>query len=133
MSFYREKSRYNSEAANLCLKNNLYAPSVHCSYYSCVQYMFHVLFEKLKMTRKEFNKKRSSYKGRSHMMAIDLVETDLRFKKKNDADEFQDMMRQLKKLREKSDYGNCIINQKEGWKALHFSKGIKNILNKNYK
>ena len=37
MSKLLEKSRFNFDAAEVLIKESLYAPSVHCSYYSCFQ------------------------------------------------------------------------------------------------
>ena len=39
MSKLKEKSEFNFDAAQLLIDNYLYAPSVHCSYYSCFQLM----------------------------------------------------------------------------------------------
>ena len=46
MSKLRQESDFNIDAASALLKQNLFAPSVHCSYYSCFQF--------LKYTIKEF-------------------------------------------------------------------------------
>lgn len=133
MSIYRDKSHFNREAANLCLKNNLYAPSVHCSYYSCIQYMFYILFEKLKITKEEFSRQKNLYGKKTHTLAIKLVGQDLINKERNDYKSFQKLIPELKELREKSDYENIVINQDEGYKAMNHSDSIKNILTKNYK
>jgi len=46
MSKLRQKSDFNIDAAKALLEQNLFAPSVHCSYYTC--------FQLLKYTIKEF-------------------------------------------------------------------------------
>lgn len=37
MEKLKNKSEFNLEAADLLIKSGLYAPSVHCSYFSCFQ------------------------------------------------------------------------------------------------
>jgi hypothetical protein len=133
MSLFRDKSHYNRLAAELCLKNNLYAPSIHCSYYSCVQYMLYVLFEKIKMTKDEFEKTKNSFGSGTHASAIKLIGIDLIKKEKSDYKAFQKLIPELKELREKSDYENLAISQNEGWTAMSNSDSIKNILSKNYR
>lgn len=133
MNILKDKSRFNREAAELCLKNSLYSPSIHCSYYSCIQYMLYILFEKLKITEEEFNKKRARLNTGTHLSVIKLIGRDLIRKEGLDYTSFQKLIRELKKLREKSDYKNLKINQEEGWIAINHSDSIKNILTKNYK
>lgn len=133
MSLLRDKSHYNRQAAELCLKNSLYAPSIHCSYYSCIQYMLYVLFEKLKMSKDEFEKRKNSFGSGTHSSAIKLIGIDLIKKEKKDYKTFQKLVPELKLLREESDYENVGISQDQGWTAMNNSDSIKNILTKNYK
>lgn len=44
---FNEKSKQNLLAADLLIKSSLHNPSVHCSYYAVVQYMLHIIFNKL--------------------------------------------------------------------------------------
>ena len=37
MSKLKEKAKFNLSAAEILQENNLFAPSIHCSYYSCFQ------------------------------------------------------------------------------------------------
>jgi hypothetical protein len=39
MSKLKEKSEFNFDAARLLIDKYLFAPSIHCSYYSCFQLM----------------------------------------------------------------------------------------------
>ena len=39
MTKLKQKSEFNFDAAKVLIDTNLYAPSVHCSYYSCFQLM----------------------------------------------------------------------------------------------
>nr|MDA3854277.1 hypothetical protein [Bacteroidales bacterium] len=43
MSKLKEKSNFNLDAAELLIVRNLYAPSVHCSYYSCFQQLKYIV------------------------------------------------------------------------------------------
>lgn len=47
MSPLLEKSEFSFAAAtSLLSKEQLYGPGVHCSYYSCLQLLLHILYEK---------------------------------------------------------------------------------------
>src|ERR1700742_111285 len=106
MNVFKDKAHFNREAAELCLKNTLYAPSVHCSYYSCIQYILYILFDKLKMTEQKFNEKKHYYKTGTHACAIKLIGNDLFDKEQSAYKDFQKLIPELKDLREKSDYTN---------------------------
>ena len=133
MSVFRDKSHFNRQAAELCLKNNLYAPSVHCSYYSCIQYMLYVLYDKVKMTELSFNEQKTILGTGTHACAIKLIGIDLIKRERTAYIAFQKLIPELKQLREKSDYQNIAIGQSEGHLAMNNSDSIKNILTKNYK
>ncbi|MDY0280344.1 MAG: hypothetical protein RBR35_07270 [Salinivirgaceae bacterium] len=45
MSYLRQKSEFNLDAAKLLQSNSLFAPSVHCSYYSCLQLLKATIIE----------------------------------------------------------------------------------------
>jgi hypothetical protein len=95
--------------------------------------MFYILFEKIKITKEEFEQKRALLKGGTHTSAIKLIGNDLINKKREDYKAFQRLVPELKELREKSDYENVAILQEEGWTAMQTSDSIKSILTHNYK
>ena len=129
----RDKSHFNRLAADICLKNNYYAPSVHCSYYSCVQYMLYILFEKLKMTETQFDQEMINLRTGTHGCAIKLIGFDLIKRNRSDYKTFQALIPALKKLREEADYKPKPTPQHEGQTALATSDSIKNVLQKNYR
>jgi uncharacterized protein (UPF0332 family) len=129
----KDKSHFNWQAADLCLRNNLYAPSVHCSYYSCIQYMLYILYDKLKLTEQTFLEQKSLLKIGSHACAIKLIGIDLIKRKREDYVTFQKLVPELKELREKSDYKSVAIRQDEGQMAMAKSDAIKNLLHANYR
>lgn len=45
MSKLKAKAEFNIDAAQLLIDKSLYAPSVHCSYYSCFQLMKYTMKE----------------------------------------------------------------------------------------
>jgi hypothetical protein len=133
MSVFRDKSHFNREAAEICLQKSLFAPSVHCSYYSCIQYILYVLFEKLNFTEQAFDQQKTSLRVGTHACAIKLMGIDLIKKEKTDYRTFQRLIPELKELREKSDYTNITIGHTDGYLALGNSDSIKRILQKNYR
>ena len=133
MNVFRDKSHFNREAAEICLQKSLFAPSVHCSYYSCIQFMLYVLFEKLKMTEEGFNEQKASWRVGTHACAIKLIGYDLIRKEKTDYKAFQKLVPELKELREKSDYTQISIGHSDGYLAMGNSDSIKRILQKNYR
>ena len=54
----KNKSEINSDAAKLLHDKNYYAPSIHCSYYSCLQLMIYSLNSHFNFTEKyvKYNK-----------------------------------------------------------------------------
>lgn len=129
---FRDKSHFNRLAAELCLENNYYAPSVHCSYYSVVQLSLHILFEKQGMTEQTFLGHLKSLRIGTHACAIKLIGLDLIKKQPKAYKDFQRLVPELKELREKSDYHKVLINQDEGYMAMQKSDSIKNILTRNF-
>lgn len=122
MSFLNNKSEFNLDGAQLLINNNLYAPSVHCSYYS--------VFQKLKY--KYVLKKNISYDDLTQMILSDSRNTHKyvieefcnfiqdRYKKR----ELRNKINDLKAFRVESDYEDLEINYDKSNLALTKSKEI---------
>lgn len=122
MSFLNNKSEFNLDGAQLLIDNSLYAPSVHCSYYS--------VFQKLKY--KYVLKKDISYDDLTQMIISDSRNTHKfvieefcnfihdRFKKR----ELKNKINDLKAFRLESDYEDLEINYDKSNLALTKSKEI---------
>lgn len=97
----KAKSEENIKAAELLIKERLYASSVHCSYYACFQLIIHVLLEK-------FNYDHVDEGGRgSHNAVLNKFKSCLeKIDSKRRAKWFTDDMYDLKKFRNRADYSD---------------------------
>lgn len=135
MSDWKLKSKNNIKAAELLIRNSLYSSSVHCSYYSNVQLMLHVLFT-------DFNKSENEIESESKQGSIDekgyhnwLKNTITRELLTRDfmiVRDFNNLFGQLKALRVKGDYKNIIISKNKAVDAVGFSKSINEILEEKF-
>ena len=132
MSELKNKSDFNNIASELLLKNRLYAPSVHCSYYRCIQYMLHIVFNKLKVDKAEFDAQMKQRKDGTHGHAIFTIGCELIKKNTDGYKDFQRLVPKLKEYRELSDYKDEVIGQTIGQDAKGKSDSIMNILVKNF-
>lgn len=105
MSAFRDKSNFNFTAADALQKqHSLYDPSIHCSFYACVQEMLHIIFNKLGKTQDEFNGERYEQGKGTHVWASKLIAAALKDKSWQEYKYFQKHFPELKQLREKADY-----------------------------
>ncbi len=133
MSKIRQKSDFNIHAAERLLQETYYAPSVHCSYYSC--------FQLLKYTIKEFFNVdyvtqavniSSSGQG-THQYVINYVTSELRkFVSPEEYRNFKRTIKDLKQFRLESDYDDIEIDSDKGNKAFNKAKEIRTYLIKNF-
>lgn len=133
MSVYQEKSNQNLTAANLLLRNSLYPPSVHCSYYSCIQLMFHILFIKLKLNEASFKADVRNHKTGSHVWASKLIESEIYKIDRNEYKWFQKSFPEIKKLRENADYSPFPMKQGDGHDAIRRAESINNLMTRLFK
>lgn len=133
MSKLRQKSDFNINSAEYLIASAFYAPSVHCSYYSC--------FQLLKYTIKEFfgidydtlatNISNSQYN--THKYVINYVTDELTgFVGIEESRKFKRTINDLKLFREESDYENIEINLDKGEAALRKAKEIRQYLVTNF-
>lgn len=135
MSNWKLKSNNNIKGAELLIRNSLYSSSVHCSYYSNVQLMLHVLFT-------DFNKSENEIESESKQGSIDekgyhnwLKNTITRELLTRDfmiVRDFNNLFGQLKALRVKGDYKNIIISKNKAVDAVGLSKNINEILEEKF-
>lgn len=115
MSCLKNKSEINISSAELLYNNNLYASSVHCAYYSCIQLMKYVICHQIGIDYKQQQteisqlKKQKAKRVGSHNYMIDKIEEIMRGVDKKEAALFVELIEDLKDFREESDYGNIEI------------------------
>jgi hypothetical protein len=132
MSYLKEKSKFNIDAAQELINLNYYAPSVHCSYYASFQYMKFALKEHRHITYEKIESESLSYRGGSHNYLIDMVLMELNNNTgQRDYVDTKRKIKDLKNFRTDSDYHNIQIFVNQAEKCLDFSKEIIQIIKKN--
>jgi len=134
MSKIKQKSEFNLAAAKLLIENNYYAPSVHCSYYSC--------FQLLKYTIKNFcgldydmqSKNISSSKLHTHQYIINYITGKLKEKVNfQESRNFKLKIKDLKQFRLESDYENIEIGFEKSNKAYRIANEIRDEINRDFR
>lgn len=111
MSILIVKSEENLVSSRLLIENKCFNSSVHCSYYSSVQLMIHLLLNKFDFTQDKLEITAKSENKGSHVFAknylyLKMKDLNIRFK----ALEFQRLVGELKNKREQADYHEVEIS-----------------------
>ncbi len=125
MSYLKEKALLNLEIAEHLVKDSKYAPSIHCSYFGCLQFLKHTLHVFREVAFVDIEEQCNKYLGGTHGYIIDSCLSE--FRKKVEFSKHKDIKRELKDLKEfrvSSDYFNVQIGDDEGEKALKYSQNI---------
>jgi len=121
MSFLLEKSNQNRIAIDLLLDKNLLAPAIHCGYYSCFQRIVYVLKE---YYPEDLERIETEVKGRrGNLHGNCFKEFSSRFRRefdKKSSFEIDDLLKQLKGFRQKSDYNDEEITENEVKKVKEY-------------
>lgn len=135
MSKLREKSEFNIDAAQLLIDNYLYAPSVHCSYYSCFQLMKFTMNNFFGISYDELRQRVSvSTSGGTHSYVTHFFNKEVRSKSGiSDYSDFSRKIKDLKEFRESSDYDDVEITIEKSNKALQYATDIRLHIQKNFK
>lgn len=126
MSYLEQKSNFNIDSAKELISLSYYAPSVHCSYYGCFQFMKYSLKNYNGTSYQEIEQNCLSYPRGTHGYIIDNILTILK-NKIRDTTEYANIKRKIKDLkafRVKSDYLNLQILNDDASKSLDFSESI---------
>jgi len=129
MDELKHKSQFNMDAANFLIEKNLYASSVHCSYYSCIQLAKHVLLNKLGITEQILKQNYTKPIG-SHNIIREAIIKELK-SRTNDRfkiTQFNTKFGIVKQLREESDYHEVVIDSKKATDSVKHSTFINEIL-----
>lgn len=117
---------FNIDSAQELIKMNYYAPSVHCSYYGCFQFMKYTLKNYNQTTYKYIEQECLNSPSGTHGYIINNTLSILKSKIKDNR-EFANVKRKIKDLktfRIKSDYFNEQILIDDAAKSLEFSEII---------
>lgn len=126
MSKIKQKSDFNHDAAKILIDKNYYAPSVHCSYYSCFQLMKFTIKDFFEISYQDLTNRIGSAKQNTHSYVIKYIGNEIR----QNVDilefrEFNNKIRDLKYYREQSDYDNFEVTIDDGKKALKLADEIR--------
>ena len=124
-----EKSNQSMLTAETLLKQNFYPATVNRAYYSCLQFILHILFEKLGHTHEYLN---TMPRTGTHSQAQYLLEMTLVGYSKADYKWFQEKLPEFKQERVIADYHGDPLNQSKGYEAINTAKSIINTLKKYY-
>lgn len=136
MSFLKEKSNFNFDAAKLLIdRHSCYAPSVHCSYYGVFQYIsttLNRLGETYEKISTEINNSRGTKSQlNSHEYPIKLIIDKVIAK--SDAFYGRDLknkIKELKAFRKTADYENIQVTIDDGNRALSLGIEIMGLIKK---
>lgn len=134
MSSLKEKALFNFEAAKLLISNNLYAPSVHCSYYSCFQLLKYVIFDFFGIPYLRLTSDISQSGKKTHEYIIDFVSREIKKASSDikDEREFKRKITELKRFRIDSDYEDMEIHFDKSNKALNYATEIRGYLQQTF-
>jgi len=133
MSKLREKSKFNLEAAEVLINENLYAPSVHCSYYSCLQRIKSILPEYYAISFNQIDLNVRAGTENEHGYLIRFISKQIR--ETFGSDEYAKFKRDigdLKEFRIHSDYKDIQITSDQSNKAYQKALDINRFLNEKF-
>lgn len=131
MPYLKKKSEQNEIAADLLKNKGLYASSIHCSYYSSLQFVKHLLL-KIYKPENEIEDEIPGSRFNSHQYYIVKLTDELKAHREyfNDVRLFKEKIYDLKELRTNGDYKNIETPQTDCEKAEQLNKKILKILKK---
>jgi uncharacterized protein (UPF0332 family) len=125
VSNLENKSELNIQAAKKLIEENLYAPSVHCSYYSCFQLLKFKMNDFFGLSYEQLGANTSSSPKGTHGYIIDYVKNQLRNNIDRDSSlNFSRQIKDLKLYREKSDYEDIEIRKEDSDKAYRTAENL---------
>jgi len=129
MSKLREKSKFNLDAAEVLINENLYAPSVHCSYYSCFQRIKSIFPDYFDLTYAKIDSTVASSKTSEHNYLIHYLSIQIKLKLGDvEYRNFNNDIKDLKSYRTESDYKEIEVTSDKSNKALKLAKRINSFL-----
>lgn len=127
MSYLRQKSDFNIDAAKELISKQIYAPSVHCSYYSCFQLLMFIIQDFFGVDYEAQKRESKSAKQTSHNYVIHYIANQLNnFEKEVDVRrKVIRQITQLKQLRVESDYHDIEIGIEKSSQAITYAINIR--------
>ena len=129
MSILLTKASHNYRVAqNLVNSGGYSAPSVHCSYYACLQTIIHIL-SLMGVSQEEIDAKTDGRGSHENLIAciVGYIRHDPASVKS-----FTSKIRDLKKYRKESDYENKIVEPERAKLAFEISLELKGFFRNNF-
>jgi uncharacterized protein (UPF0332 family) len=128
------KSDFNLQAAEELIKKNLYAPSVHCSYYGCFQKMKSILSQRLSIPYEKIDQTIATTRCGEHWYVRDTIIKDLSGKLGLSlAKNVDKYIKSLYRSRINADYKDVEIFSDTANEAMRISNDVITQLRKIYK
>ncbi len=128
----RKKSEENFNAGNLLKKESMFASSIHCFYYSCIQLMIYVLLEQLDMSERDIEQGPRQARTGFHNWIINLLSRDYFLRNRMNARKFRRQIYNIKEIRINADYKLNSISKDTCNKVKIKSLNIINMLIEDY-
>lgn len=132
MQEYKDKSDTSIKASSLLIDNGLYSPSVHCSYYSCIQAMICAYCKYNRLSYEVYKQIYDKQNTGFHGWIISELKRDINThrslgmqKRKIAVLEFNEAIVQLKDKRVEADYDNTVIDEET---AINAKKTAEEVL-----
>lgn len=139
MGVLKDKSELSFKTAGFLIQEKYYNPSIHCSYYSCIQLMLDFFHEKLKISEKALesearNFMNTNHKGH-HMFYFKKMRDSLVAKGATplEINSWHNDLSQLKEKREQSDYSRITCVPTEASLAKGKAKSVRDLINEKFK
>ena len=108
MSKLRQKSDFNLDAAKVLLEQNLFAPSVHCSYYSCFQLLKYTIHDFFGEDYEKQANNISTTKQKTHQYVINYITNKLKtLASSQESRDFKRKINDLKQFRIEIGRASC--------------------------
>lgn len=136
MSHLLSKSGLNYKSAEFLHSKNLYCSSVHCSYYSCVQLMLHILRSDLGKTDSDIDEEsRQGAKDEEgfHNWLRNTILRQFFLKNAEAGREFNNFIGTLAGFRVKADYKNYEVKETVAKQSIDYAKVANELLESNFK
>lgn len=128
MSFLKLKSEFNFDAGIKLINEHLYAPSVHCLYYSVFQLMKVIINDYDGIKFENFDIEAKTLKETSHQFVIHKINNHVFEFNKDDYRLISSKIKKLKKLRTQADYDDCEILIDEAEEARMYADELRSKL-----
>lgn len=127
----KTKSKENIEAAQSLIDNGYYSSSIHCSYYSCLQAIKHIMIHKYEMSEEDiYHNQKENVRDTSHTYLINFIIKKIR-DKSNKIEDFRETntdLNTLKNTRNESDYQEQIILKEISDETRNTAKRVLSVL-----